>query len=76
MKKRDRYLKIVAWSDEDHCYIGTAPGVMLGGVHGQDKAKVYAELCTAVEEWMQLQETAGDPLPPETTDKAYPGNSH
>ena len=45
MKKSDRYLKIVEWSDEDQCYIGRAPGVMLGGVHGKDEAKVYAELC-------------------------------
>ena len=76
MKKSDRYLKIAAWSDEDHCYIGTAPGVMLGGVHGQDKAKVYAELCPAVEEWMQLQEIDGDPLPPEIAPKAYAGKFH
>ena len=62
MRKSDRYLKIVEWSDEDQCYIGRAPGVMLGGVHGQDEAEVYAELCTAVEEWIQIQETDGDPM--------------
>ena len=49
---------------------------MLGGVHGQDKAKVYAELCPAVEEWMQLQETDGDLLPPETAHKTYADNFH
>ena len=34
MKKRDRYLKMVEWSEEDRCYVGTCPGLMLGGVHG------------------------------------------
>lgn len=62
MEKSERCLKIVEWSDEDQCYIGRAPGVMLGGVHGQDEAKVYAELCTAVEEWIQIQEADGDPM--------------
>ena len=73
MKKGNRYLKIVEWSDEDQCYIGRAPGVILGGVHGQDETKVYAELCTAVEEWIQIQEADGDPLPPKTASKAYSG---
>lgn len=73
MKKTDRYLKIVEWSDEDQCYIGRAPGLMLGGVHGKDEAKVYAELCQVVEEWIQIQETDGDPLPPATAYKAYSG---
>ena len=36
MKASDRYLKIVEWSDEDGCYVGTCPGLMLGGVHGDD----------------------------------------
>lgn len=26
MKKSDRYLKIVEWSEEDQCYVGTCPG--------------------------------------------------
>lgn len=49
-KKSDRYLKIVEWSDEDNCYIGRVPGLMLGGVHGDDEAKVYKKLCQVVEE--------------------------
>jgi len=45
-----RYTKYVKWSDEDQCFIGRCPKLMLGGVHGDDKAKVRAELCDAVEE--------------------------
>ena len=40
MKTRDRYLKIVEWSEEDQCYVGTCPSLMLGGVHGEDEAEV------------------------------------
>ena len=36
MKLSDRYLKIVEWSEEDGCYVGRCPGLMLGGVHGMD----------------------------------------
>jgi predicted HicB family RNase H-like nuclease len=73
MKKSDRYLKIVEWSDEDNCYIGRAPGLMLGGVHGDDEAKVYKQLCEAVEEWIEIYESDGDPLPPSTANKDYSG---
>ena len=56
MKRSDRYLKIVEWSDEDHCYVGTCPSLMLGGVHGEDEAVVYRELCEVVEEWLEIYE--------------------
>lgn len=51
MKSSDRYLKLVEWSDEDSCYVGRCPELMLGGVHGSDPEEVFAELCQAVEEW-------------------------
>ncbi|HBF12314.1 MAG TPA: hypothetical protein DDW49_02830 [Deltaproteobacteria bacterium] len=31
-KKNNQYLKIVEWSDEDGCYVGRAPGLILGGI--------------------------------------------
>ncbi|MDA0838851.1 MAG: toxin-antitoxin system HicB family antitoxin [Planctomycetota bacterium] len=73
MKPSDRYLKIVEWSAEDECYVGTCPGLMLGGVHGLNEAKVYAELCQAVDEWVRIHEEDGDPLPPATANKEYSG---
>ena len=39
-----QYLKIVEWSEEDQCYVGTCPGLMLGGIHGRNETKVYEEL--------------------------------
>jgi predicted HicB family RNase H-like nuclease len=73
MKPSDRYLKIVEWSDEDGCYVGTCPGLMLGGVHGDDEARVYAELCRTVKEWIAIHEQDGTPLPPATAGKDYSG---
>lgn len=73
MKPSDRYLKIVEWSDEDQCYVGNCPGLMLGGVHGEDEAEVYRELCRAVDEWIAIHEEDKDPLPPATAGKQYSG---
>jgi len=73
MKKSDRYLKIVEWSDEDRCYVGTCPGLMLGGIHGDNEAQVYKELCQAVDEWINICEEDGEPLPLATAGKDYSG---
>lgn len=55
MRPTDTYLKIVEWSEEDGCYIGTCPGLLWGGVHGDDEARVYQELCLVVEEVVALK---------------------
>lgn len=73
MKPGDRYLKIVEWSEEDQCYVGMCPGLMEGGVHGDDEAKVYKELCQAVDEWIRIHEEDGEPLPPATAGREYSG---
>lgn len=73
MKKSDRYLKIVEWSDEDQCYIGRCPELMFGGVHGKDERKVFAELCQAIDEWIAATKAAGDELPPGMAGKRYSG---
>jgi len=31
-----RYAKIVEWSEEDQCFVGSSPGLIYGGCHGQD----------------------------------------
>lgn len=72
-KKRERYLKIVEWSEKDGCYVGTAPGLILGGVHGKDEIKVFEELCEVVDEAIRLMEEEGRPLPEPTANKKYSG---
>ena len=66
MKDSARYVKIVEWSDDDQCYIGTSPGLMHGGCHGDDEKAVYAELCDIVEEIIDLYRQDGKALPPPT----------
>jgi predicted HicB family RNase H-like nuclease len=73
MKPSDRYLKIVEWSEEDACYVGTCPGLICGGVHGADEAEVYRELFQAVAEAVELYAADNKPLPPGTADKSYSG---
>lgn len=72
-KKSNDYLKIVEWSEEDQCYIGMAPGLILGGVHGKNQKKVFNELCKAVDEAVQLLRREGRPLPVTMARKKFSG---
>ena len=72
MKQSDKYLKIVEWSDEDKCYIGSVPGWLDQCCHGDDESKVYKELCTIVDKWIEIYKTETIPLPKETA-KNYSG---
>jgi predicted RNase H-like HicB family nuclease len=67
MKDSNRYAKIVEWSDEDGCFVGSAPGLVLGGCHGDDERQVFEELCQIVEETIEIYHQDGRPLPPPTT---------
>ena len=71
--KAARYTKFVEWSDEDNCFIGRCPEIVRGGCHGQDEAKVYAELCQIVEEWIELLAADGKPLPEPLASKKFSG---
>jgi predicted RNase H-like HicB family nuclease len=67
MKASARYAKIVEWSEEDQCYVGSAPGLILGGCHGEDEREVFEELCRIVDEAITLYHKDGKPLPPATS---------
>lgn len=67
MKDSAKYVKIVEWSEEDQCYVGSAPGLVLGGCHGSDERAVFEELCQIVEETIELYRTDGRMLPPTTS---------
>ena len=45
MKESAKYAKIVEWSEEHQYYVGSAPGLILGGCHGDDESQVFNELC-------------------------------
>lgn len=67
MKESDRYVKIVEWSEEDQVYVGSAPGLIDGGCHGDDERTVFDELCRIVDEAIELYHADDKPLPPSTS---------
>jgi predicted RNase H-like HicB family nuclease len=71
MKDSARYVKIVEWSEEDQCYVGSSPGLIYGGCHGDDEKAVFAELCRIVEEAIELYKQDGTPLPPPTSGRDF-----
>ena len=63
MNKGDKYVKIVEWSEEDKCFIGSCPELFYGGCHGPDARNVFDDLCGIVEENILLYEREGRSLP-------------
>ena len=71
MKDSDHYVKIIEWSEQDQCYVGSCPGLFYGGCHGDDEKEVFEELCIIVKETVELYKKDGKPLPPPTSGKDY-----
>jgi len=63
MNSADKYVKVVEWSEEDGCFIGSCPELFYGGCHGTDARAVFDELCQLVEEAAELYLTEQRPLP-------------
>ena len=66
MNESALYAKIVEWSEEDQCFVGSAPGLVYGGCHGSDEKDVFDQLCLLVDEIVDLYHQEGKPLPPST----------
>lgn len=73
MKGKNKYLKIVEWSEEDGCYVGSIPGWIGKCCHGDDEEKVYKELSKILNEWIEIYEQDGIALPLKVTKKKYSG---
>ncbi|NJL29849.1 MAG: hypothetical protein HC897_19130 [Thermoanaerobaculia bacterium] len=71
MSDSARYAKIVEWSDEDQCFVGSCPGLLFGGCHGDDERAVFAELCEIVDETIALYRRDRKPLPRPTSGRDY-----
>lgn len=71
MKDSANYVKLVEWSSDDNCFVGSCPGLFYGGCHGQDEQEVFAELCQLVNETIELYRNEQRPLPPSTAGKDY-----
>ncbi len=71
MKDSAKYVKIVEWSDEDQCYVGSSPGLIYGGCHGDQEKEVFDELCQIVDDAIAVYREEGKPLPPTTSGRDY-----
>ena len=63
MREEARYIKIIEWSDEDGCFIGSCPELFYGGCHGNNEREVFDQLCQIIEETIELYRQDGKPLP-------------
>jgi hypothetical protein len=71
MKDSAKYAKIVEWSDEDQCYVGSAPGLIFGGCHGDDEKEVFNELCRPSKRQSRSIATMVDHCPPPTSGRDF-----
>lgn len=71
MKESARYVKIVEWSEDDQCFVGSSPGLIHGGCHGADERAVFDELCRIVDDAVAVYVIDGKPLPPATAGRDF-----
>ena len=67
------YLRIVEWSAEDRCFVGSAPPLIGRCCHGPTEASVLKQLKRIVEEWIRLRDAEGVPLPAPLGSGQYSG---
>lgn len=58
----DQYHKWIEWSEEDQTYIGKCPD-LITGIHGDNPAQLYSELCEVIEDVIQHLAKEGRELP-------------
>ena len=68
-----RYVKMVKWSDEDGCFIGSAPPLIGQCCHGQTENEVLRQLGVIVEDVLEMKLKYGDPIPASTAGKKFSG---
>ena len=71
MREKD-YIKIVEWSNEDGCYIGSAPPLVGHCCHGDTEGEVYRQLAEIVPDVIETYKKEGFRLPA-PTGKNYSG---
>ena len=71
MREADKYVKLVEWSDQDQCFIGSCPELFYGGCHGTEPRAVFDELCQIVEEMIEIYRQDGRTLPPPLSGKEF-----
>ena len=72
MKAKD-FMKVVEWSEEDGCFIGSAPPLVGQCCHGDTEEDVYRQLAVIVPDVIETYERRGFALPEATANKTYSG---
>jgi len=72
MKAKD-FMKVVEWSEEDDCFIGSAPPLVGQCCHGETEEDVYRQLAVIVPDVIETYERRGFALPEATANKTYSG---
>ena len=72
MKAKD-FMKVVEWSEEDGCFIGSAPPLVGQCCHGDTEEEVYRQLAVIVPDVIETYERRGFALPKPTANKSYSG---
>ena len=67
------FVKIVEWSPEDGCYVGSAPPLVGRCCHGDEEADVFRQLCAVVEDWLEIYRREGRPLPTSLVGRRFSG---
>lgn len=78
MKQRKKasardYLRVVEWSAEDRCFVGSAPPLIGRCCHGATEAGVLKQLKRIVDEWIRLAGKDGVSLPAPEPSASYSG---
>ena len=68
-----RYPRVIEWSEEDHCYVGSAPPLVGQCCHGATEARVAAQLAIIVEDLVQDVIDGKMPEPESQAGKNYSG---
>ncbi len=71
MTEGAKYMKLVEWSEQEGCFIGSCPELFYGGCHGDEPQAVFEELCQIVEETVVLYKQDGKPLPAPLSGKEF-----
>ena len=67
------YLRVVEWSPEDGCFVGSAPPLIGRCCHGPTEVHILRQLKRIVEEWLRLADEKSITLPAPNGLGAYSG---
>jgi predicted HicB family RNase H-like nuclease len=67
------YLRIVEWSHEDGCFVGSAPPLIGRCCHGPTETSVLKQLKQIVDEWIRLADAEAMTLPAPKGSGTYSG---